>query len=342
MRTMRRIALYVALPLVLLLAAGYSWYRMSDTGKRWRYEDRLATYCEGLIPAAESAALTSYSIDPGLPGDRTGGADDNRWDECGVADTRLLVALIPHDAVRNRRISGEPLSLLRDGSSDHLPVAVGGGWQGHTDFRDTGIVLNCTNRPASLVVTVSADESHENAEETRRIARLATATAERAAERWSCDAPHGSRVPTVPVRPDSPVPGNTTGTCAGVPVPGDDSVDWHRETTAPGTALLETCALGETKARDEELYWFGAAFGPYAQRLRTSDDGDSGGYRGDAGTDRHSAWASAACGKGPRALFTVNDTEYAAPPRGYLRTALRAFAERAAQRHGCTDLKLPS
>ncbi|MFG3529875.1 hypothetical protein ACGF8B_24435 [Streptomyces sp. NPDC047917] len=338
MKTMRRIALYVALPLVLLLAAGYGWYRMSDTGKRWRYEDRLATYCEGLIPAVESAALTSYSIDPGLPGDRTGGADDNRWDKCGVADTRLLVALIPYDAVRNRYVSGEPLSMLRYGSSGHLPVAIGAGWQGHTDFRGTGIVLNCTNRPASLVVTVSAEESHENAEETGKIARLATATAERAAERWSCDAPHGSRVPPIPVQSDSPTPGNTTGTCAGVPAPDNDSVDWHRGVTAPGTALLETCALGETKARYEELYWFEASFGPYAQSLRTPDDG----YWGDAGSDRHSAWASAACGRGPRALFTVNDTEYASPSRGYLRTALRAFAERAAQRHGCTDLKLPS
>ncbi|MGW1408416.1 hypothetical protein [Streptomyces sp. NPDC002403] len=338
---MRRIALYAVVPLVLVLAAGYGWYRMSDTGKRWRYEERLATYCEGLLPVAESAALTSYSIDPGLPGDRTGGADDDRWDECGVADTRLLVALIPHDAVRNRSLSGDPLSMLRNGESDHLPVAVGGGWRGYTDFRDTGVVLNCTNRPVSLVVAVRADESHENSTETRQIARLATATAERAADRWSCDAPHGTGVPPIPTSADSPTPGNATGTCAGIPVPGDDSVDWHRETTAPGNALLETCALGETKARDEELYWFGAAFGPYAQRLRTADDGP-GSYHGDAGTDRHSAWASAACGTGPRAVFTANDTEYAAPSRGYLRTALRAFAERAAQRHRCTDLKLPS
>ncbi|MFJ7200195.1 MULTISPECIES: hypothetical protein [unclassified Streptomyces] len=335
MKGIRRIALYAVVPLVLVLAAGYGWYRMSDTGKRWKYENRLAAYCEGLLPVAESAALTLYSIDPGLPGDRTGGADDDRWDECGVADTRLLVALIPLDTVRNRNLFGDPLSMLREGESDHLPVALGGGWQGYTDFRDTGVVLNCTNRPASLVVAVRADESHDNSTETRQIARLATATAERAADRWSCDAPTGTGVPPIPVPADSPTPGNATATCAGIPVPGDGSVGWHRETTAPGNELLETCALGETKARNEELYWFGAAFGPYAQRLRTGDDG-SGSYHGDAGTDRHSAWA------GPRALFTANDTEYAAPSRGYLRTALRAFAERAARRHGCTDLKLPS
>ncbi|WP_405720200.1 hypothetical protein [Streptomyces sp. NBC_00046] len=341
MRTMRRIALYAALPLVLLLAAGYGWYRMSDTGRQWRYEDRLATYCEGLLPVAESAALTSYSIDPGLPGDSTGGMDHDRWNVCGVADTRLMVALIPYDAIRNPHVSGAPLSRLRVGSSGHLPVAIGGGWQGHTDFRDTGIVLDCTNRPASLVVSVSADESHENARETRQIARLATVTAERAAERWSCKAPHGAGVPPIPLPSEFPARGNSSGTCAGVPVPGDDSVDWHRETTAAGTALLEICALGETKARNEELYWFEASFGPYAQSLRTSDD-ETSGYHDDAGADRHSAWASAECGTGPRALFAVNDTEYAAPTRGYLRTALRAFAERAAQRHGCTDLKLPS
>ncbi|MFH8518455.1 hypothetical protein ACH4CE_25890 [Streptomyces gelaticus] len=191
------------------------------------------------------------------------------------------------------------------------------------------------------MVAVRADESHENGAEARQIAQLATATAERAAERWPCDAPHGVAVPPIRESADSPTPGNATGACAGVPVPGDDSVDWHRETTVPGTALVETCALGETQARDEELYWFGAASGPYALRLRTADDGP-GSYYEDAGADRHSAWASAACGTGPRALFTADDTEYAAPPHGCLRTALRAFAERAAQRHGCTDLKLPS
>lgn len=36
MKRMRRIALYAAVPLVLVLAAGYGWYRMSDTGELWR------------------------------------------------------------------------------------------------------------------------------------------------------------------------------------------------------------------------------------------------------------------------------------------------------------------
>jgi hypothetical protein len=341
MKTMRRIALYAAIPLALLLAAGYGWYRTSDTGERWRYEDRLATYCEGLLPVAESVALPSYSTDVGLSGDSAGGTDDNRWSKCHVADTQLLIALIPHDAIRNRNLFGDPLSLLDDQGSGHLPVAIGGGWQGHTDFRDTGVVLDCAERPASLVVAVSADESHENAAETRQIARLVTATATRAAEKWSCEAPLGNDVPPISMRSGHTTPGEATGTCAGVPEPDDDSVDWLRETTTPGTALRETCALGETKARDEELYWFEASFGPYAQRLRTSDDGPVG-HHGDAGADLHRAWASAACGDGPRALLVVNDMEYAAPSRGYLRTALRAFAEKTARRHGCTNLALPS
>lgn len=80
---------------------------------------------------------------------------------------------------------------------------------------------------------------------------------------------------------------------------------------------------------------------PAGSRRRSGSDDGSGGHRRDAGADLRHAWASAACGKGARALFTVNATEYAAPPRGYLASALRAFAERAAKRHGCTDLKLP-
>ncbi|QKW06866.1 hypothetical protein HUT18_11155 [Streptomyces sp. NA04227] len=57
------------------------------------------------------------------------------------------------------------------GNSDHLPVALGGGWQGYTDFSDTGVVLTCAGRPASLVVSVNADEPEADAVQTRKVAR---------------------------------------------------------------------------------------------------------------------------------------------------------------------------
>ena len=38
MRAVRRIGLFCVLPLALALTAAYTWYRVSDTGRGWRYE----------------------------------------------------------------------------------------------------------------------------------------------------------------------------------------------------------------------------------------------------------------------------------------------------------------
>src|SRR5262245_18702697 len=56
----RRVGRYVVLPLVVITVAVFGWYRLSDTGRDWRYRDKLAGYCQGLIPEAESAVFTDH------------------------------------------------------------------------------------------------------------------------------------------------------------------------------------------------------------------------------------------------------------------------------------------
>lgn len=346
MKVIHRAALYVVAPLTLVLAAGYSWYRLSDTGKGWRYEDKLATYCDGLIPYEESAVFTGLNTETGLSHDERRGFGDNRFHYCQVADINLTIALIPDDAVGSGSGDSDVFDELRSSTTDTLPVAVGGGWYGYTDMEDTGIVLSCDNKPASVVVSVDSDASQKNPGEARVVGELAAATARKAADRWLCQAEYGGRLPKVssPAGPDSAY--SEAGTCDGVPIDDDLRIDWVKSAGASGATPLEECALGEfgeSEVVEDEvaLYQLEAAFGPYAQRLRSSAD-EPGALNPDTGVNRDRAWATAACPGSPRAIFTIYATEYADPKKSFLLTSLRAFAERSAARHGCKDLKLRS
>ncbi|MEU0111566.1 hypothetical protein ABZ313_40335 [Streptomyces sp. NPDC006251] len=338
-----RATLVGAVPLILILVGGYIWYQMSDTGKGWRYKDRLATYCNGLIPYDESAVFTSLSTEVGLPHDEHRGFGDDSFNSCRVADMTLTIALIADDAINSRSDRFEMLDTLRSSASDTPPRPLGGGWQGYTDLRNTDVVLSCSNKPASIVVSIAGDESHENAREARKVGELAAATARKASAHWSCKTKFGGRIPSVsgPAVADSPH--SATGTCKGIRITGYESmyIDWLKESKTSGTSPLEMCVLGEFGARSERLYVLEAAFGPYAQRLRSTAD-EPGAMNAHAGLRLDMAWATAACPGSARAIFTIYATEYADPRKTFLVKSLRAFAERSATRHGCTDLRLPS
>ncbi|GCB49548.1 hypothetical protein [Streptomyces sp. NL15-2K] len=342
MKVMRRVALYVVMPLAMVLAGGYGWYRLSDTGKGWRYEDKLATYCDGLIPYKESAVFTGLNTETGLSGDEEGGFGDESVHNCKVADMRLTIALIPDDAVGSGSDSDDVLDTLRpETATDALPVALGGGWHGYTNMQDAGVVLACDNKPVSVVVSIDGDAQEPPASTARAKGELAASTARKAADRWSCRAEEGGRIPPVPAPEGESSPYAASGTCRGIPIPEDQyEIDWLIETKATGTAPLENCVLGETGARSEPLYWLDASFGPFAQGLRSATD-EPFAVNTDAGLERDSAWATAACPGAARAIFRISATVYADPRKGFLTTALRAFAERSAKQHGCTDLKLP-
>lgn len=342
MRIVRRVALFAALPLTVVLAVGYGWYQWSDTGKGWRYADKLASYCGGLIPYEESAVFTSLNTDVGLSRDLEEGVGDDRFNSCMVADMMVTVGIVADDAI-NDRSRFNIFDMMHSGSSDHLPIALGGSWQGYTDFRNTGVMLPCENKSASLVVSISSDESHENPVEAHAMGELAVATARKAAIQRSCQARFGGRIPEISMPHKRTSLDSIAGTCKGVPLSDSMEVDWVQETrAAPGTAPLESCRLGETRASDADLYRLDAWFGPYAQRMRTPSD-DPNGWNGDAGVEDDAAWATASCpGTEARALFSIEATEYAGPTRSILLSSLRAFAERSSAQHECTDLKLPT
>ncbi|WSQ12183.1 hypothetical protein OG604_32935 [Streptomyces sp. NBC_01231] len=339
MKVVRGVALFGALPLVLVLAASYGWYQWSDTGKRWRYEDTLASYCDGLIPYAESSVFTDLNTEVGLSRDLKHEAGDESFDSCTVADMRVTIGLVAEDSANS--VGFNMLDMLHTDSSDYPPVALGGGWQGYTDMRNTAVVLPCENMSASLVVSIASDESHEDAIEARAMGDLAAATTRKAAEQWSCEGTFGGRIPKVSKPAKRTFTDSPAGTCKGVPLRGLQ-IEWVMETTGSSSAPLERCALSDTVNSEVPSYHLDASFGPFAQRLRTASD-DLDGMNGNAGIEHNRAWGTASCpGTAVRALFSIEATQYAAPTKSTLLSSLRPFAERSAARRGCTDVELPA
>ncbi|MFF3289259.1 hypothetical protein [Streptomyces sp. NPDC003023] len=333
MALIRRLALYVALPLALVAVAGYGWYQLSDTGKRWRYEDRLATYCQGLIPPEESAAITDYDTDEGLPNEWHRGGPEG-YEFCQVGDTMLVIARVPASARDDDGRRGV-FDELRPDRTAGLPMPLGGGWRGYTNGENAAAVLDCAGQDASVVV----HSSHRGDSAVgRSTIALVTATAARAARHWDCDAKPGGSLPAVPDQPEEKSRFEAEGTCAGIPMHDMDTIHWIKETPTAASSVLETCVLGETEARAEELFQVNAHFGPLARAQHPDPETTR-----KAGGDEDYIWATAKCpGTSGRALFTIAATEYAHDDaEQFLRAALAAFADRSAKQHGCTDLALP-
>ncbi|MFI6082861.1 hypothetical protein ACIBBB_18100 [Streptomyces sp. NPDC051217] len=314
---------------------------MSDTGKGWRYEERLKTFCEGLIPYEESAGFTGKD-GARLSRDYRAGGSEGDYDSCTVAGLDLTIGRLPDSTSDSDR--PDVFDRLGEVDADSPPVPLGGGWRGYTDLVNTAVVLACDNKPGSVVVTAHDDDAAD-ASRAQGIAELVAATAVEAAGRWDCGVKAGGRIPKPAAEPERASRFHATGTCEGIPLGDQDDVHWIKEGPASGTAPLEECALGETKAEAVNLFEFEAAFGPFAQRLR-SDDSDRGDFERGAGGSQGFFWATARCpGDGARAVFWVDPTEYAYVDKEaneFARMALSTFAERRAEQHGCTDLTLPT
>ncbi|MGP4047235.1 hypothetical protein [Streptomyces sp. 2A115] len=130
-----------------------------------------------------------------MPYDKRYSYGDDSYNYCKVADMELTIALIANDAVGSGSGASEVFKKLQSSTSDNLSVALGGGWYGYTDMLNTDVVLPCNNRPASVVVSIAGDESHDNPSEARAMGELAAATARKAAGRWSCQAEYGGAHP---------------------------------------------------------------------------------------------------------------------------------------------------
>ncbi|KUJ64501.1 hypothetical protein ACZ90_58140 [Streptomyces albus subsp. albus] len=245
-----------------------------------------------------------------------------------------------------------------------LPVPVGHGWSGilETPRKDdeskaiATLSLDCARDRGGLLVTVETSLPRATADlpdprtvddpATRlAIVRAATATAANADRHWDCGAKLGRPVRSVglPVAPDEYEPLlDADGTCRGVPPAARLSISTAWETASGG--LREECALGTRGGAPR--FWLEGYYGPYAEEVRaqyardydyenvTPDDKPSG-RLGQSGY-----WASAECpGTGEPALYMVepDSTDRQSRPLdlAYERTALRAFAEHSAKRHGC-------
>lgn len=148
---MRRVALYVALPLVLACVAGFAWYRLSDTARGWRYEDKLAAYCKGLIPYDESAVFTDLDT-AGLDYTRSSFGAGLDYDSCRVADIILALGRIPGAALGADDFGMSIFTEIQPERTSVPPTPLGGGWRGFTDLSTTSVVLPCRNQDASVAV----------------------------------------------------------------------------------------------------------------------------------------------------------------------------------------------
>ncbi|MGW6023617.1 hypothetical protein [Streptomyces sp. NPDC055099] len=250
---------------------------------------------------------------------------------------------------RRDAFSGEYDGAYPDVRSALPPVAVGSGWNGvftasgssgssgssggdvSADVSaTTAVLLDCARGRGGLLVTVDTEGEGATVDDPRQrtaFARIATATAANASDRWNCDADLGKPPRTVPlpVDTDESVPlADAAASCRGVPGRGSE-VAHAWEGGRRGTPV-EVCVLGPgTVTRDglpvarssEDVggrYRLTAHYGPYAQdeRYRYQDRYDYlgrnriPGVRPSGRLPDGGYWVSAACEKGgERALFTV-------------------------------------
>ncbi|MET7358150.1 hypothetical protein ABZS76_06825 [Streptomyces sp. NPDC005562] len=312
--------------------------------------------------------VTVQSV-PRRDGDVTG---DDRREEVGPAEDPLYPRLSP----------------------ELPPVGLGGGWRGLfttgeslTDRPGTDAgahaatvvtLLDCAGDRGGLLVTVHAkddDVTLDDPERRTAFARVATATATKAAQKWGCDAELGAspRSVALPVNVDESVPlAEASGTCRGVPGRARQiSRAWESRSAA---APVEVCVVaGERPELPGPGAPFGvrgyhlvASYGPYAETERRAYAQRYGRYSEKPGPGEAPAgrledggrWASAVCrdGSGP-ALFTVRDDaawnrdrspsyeerrpQPSAADLAYERAALAEFARRSARNHGCEKPRLP-
>ncbi|MEV2255264.1 hypothetical protein AB0I94_32655 [Streptomyces sp. NPDC050147] len=211
---MRRWAWVGALAVVLALLGGYGWYRLSGTGKRWRCEDRLESYCGGVLPYEETVALTGLPSGPatGLPHDVGEGTPRQGYDFCWVASMDIVVtaARIPDSAPIDLKFY---LPRLR---AEALATPMGGGWRGFTDGVNTAVVLPCTNQDRAITAAAQLTEEEPGKSVSCRVAELVAATAVNAADRWGCERKPGARVQVAGPVSDSSTPQEADGACAGL------------------------------------------------------------------------------------------------------------------------------
>ncbi|MFF4380231.1 hypothetical protein [Kitasatospora sp. NPDC001547] len=340
----RRWRLPVAAAVGLVLAAGAVFY-LGGGYDRWQDGRSLAGLCHGSVDTAEVRAL--------LGADRVRGKDAGAPE--GLAACSVDDAGSPGNGYLDVRIDrgaegvGTALHTLgrdRPSLATSMVMPLGHGRRGVLDLQGRAgatavTALDCPGQgKEGLLVTVhtvpaGGDRLLDDPAQRARFARIAARAADGAARVWGCTAPSGPEITDVPADtryvkvPD----GAASGTCAGL----SGTVN---ESPADPDAPVEDCFL--YAGQDAPRFRLGAYYPPFANRLPAVADYP---VTGPAGGRDGLAWATAACPGGGTALFTV-DTVFdgnraAAPDPALEKDALRTFATRSAQRHGCSAPQLP-
>ncbi|WP_411074555.1 hypothetical protein [Streptomyces sp. cmx-4-7] len=358
-RTVFRWTAWVAGMLVLVLLAAWMWWRESDTAARWRFEETVKTYCGGVLAYEKGPLFDGLGHEVRLRSDYSPRKNAHNC-RLGRTGRQVVVALLPGGDPGPRELE-DTLPQLRDDVL--LPLPLGGGWRGWIDGSSARVLLDCrgsADRVAVMVEMVSplSEEDAEKVfarpemmwEETDHLSgtRFALATAVKAAAHWGCEAETGKPLTSLPEVTRDETTDSADGTCAGLPFARDPRLDTVRETAVDRSAVYEICEVTASQHFSTASYSFSARFGPYALTARR--EGGSRAVTGEAGARGGTLWASARCpGDTERALFTgytppEATTAWFPGEKGgetFGLPAFREFAERSAERHGCTDLRLP-
>lgn len=220
------------------------------------------------------------------------------------------------------------------------PVPLSGGWQGlmvtKGEAATASVLLSCKNwspnEGSGILVTADSPYDVEVTGAVRlKLARAATATAQRAADRTGCETEPGdtSKVTAPAADARTVSAGAATGTCKGM-----TSAPTVRETAAAKSPVEECVLVGELRLV--------AAYGPFSDASEAVVNGKYGGHDKPSGVDRSTAWTSVTCqgalGTGYYHASPVagSDRKFTSDPlTKEERADLEHFAEQSAARHGC-------
>ncbi|MGW7367515.1 hypothetical protein ACWGI8_29875 [Streptomyces sp. NPDC054841] len=360
----RTVKTYATVAAALLLAVAAAYLTLGGGYDRWAGQRVLDSACDGVLAADETrAVLGDGPLAQAKAGtreeDRDAAADGPFFVRCEVSrvveynaghpthpgSVEVTIHGIPTpSATAATGDTGDTVAARDDrifwGTQTPRPVPLGHGWNGFfgaepgaKKWSATAVLLECPAARRSLLVTATVEvdgTTVENPHDRTRAAQVATATARKAAGRWDCGAPLGSRPDTVPlpVNAEEYVPLSAAkGTCAGVPGPSrTGSVGWE---STRGASPLEQCGVSGPSTTIEPEYELRAYYGVYARDMRVRVEERPTGPEGLVMTADCPSVAG-------RAMYVMRSSpveKNATSP--YARSALKAFAARSAKAHGC-------
>ncbi|MEU3600688.1 hypothetical protein ABZ714_18510 [Streptomyces sp. NPDC006798] len=283
--------------LALALMAGVAaWAAFGDELSDRGRDRALESACEGLAPAPEVRAvlgpgplaedrehrIAEGGGDPANPLHlrcvlvRTGGGAGEHLGRAGSVD--IGVRSVPAAGTEAARRAAPDYS----GASASDPVPLGHGWYGflddsfHQDGKVAAVLLDCATDLLVTAETAIEGGGTDDPAERVALARLVTAVATGAGERYGCGMPSGATVPrTVPLPPaddEAVPPAAARGACSGVRpgFPGARVADGGGHGLSP----REYCRVVGTPGaeqfggspRGRGGYTLEAFYGPYAAR----------------------------------------------------------------------------